>query len=140
MQMVQFGMCVEFRNNSKNIWGSSRENWAFVIFSISSIHFAVLLLPLKPCPSNLIHILQVHFTTVVYCCIIFVYFLGVLGRSLGGLGRSSGFKQPELLDLTGSRREMNDNFQTPQFCNRSLHFKQKGGKYSGCSVVNVLQI
>ena len=31
----------------RNIWGSARENWAYVIFNISSIHFVVSLRPLK---------------------------------------------------------------------------------------------
>ena len=75
-----------------NIWGSARENWAYVIFNSSSIHFAVSLRPLKLCPSNILHILPDHFTTAFCCRMFFVY-------SLGGLM----IKQPEQLDFNGSR-------------------------------------
>ena len=57
-------------------WGSARENWAYVIFNISSIHFAVSLRPLKLCPSNLLHILPDHFTTAFCCRMFFIYSLG----------------------------------------------------------------
>ena len=57
--------------------GQCKRKLGFCDFkNISSIHFAVPLRPLKLCPSNLIHILQDHFTTAVYCHIIFVYSLG----------------------------------------------------------------
>ena len=58
------------------IWGSARENWAYVIFNISSIHLAVSLRPLKLCPSNLLHILPDHFTTAFCCRMFFFYSLG----------------------------------------------------------------
>ena len=58
------------------IWGSARENWAYVIFNISSIHFAVSLRPVKLCPSNLLHILPDHFTTAFCCRMFFIYSLG----------------------------------------------------------------
>ena len=58
------------------IWGSARENWAYVIFNISSIHFAVSLRPLKLCPSNSLHILPDHFTTAFCCRMFFIYSLG----------------------------------------------------------------
>ena len=60
----------------ENIWGSARENWAYVIFNISSIHLAVSLRPLKLCPSNLLHILPDHFTTAFCCRMFFIYSLG----------------------------------------------------------------
>ena len=58
------------------IWGSARENWAYVIFNISSIQFAVSLRPLKLCPSNLLHILPDHFSTAFCCRMFFIYSLG----------------------------------------------------------------
>ena len=58
-------------------------NWAFVIFN--NISFAVSLRPLNSCSSNLINILQDHFTTVVYN---FCLLLG--GGGGGGGGGSSG--------------------------------------------------
>ena len=57
-------------------WGIAKENWAYVIFNISSIHFAVSLRPLKLCPSNLLHILPGYFTTAFCCRMFFIYSLG----------------------------------------------------------------